>query len=262
MSEFLIQVSALAQGSKNFKVTLKNYLNGQTIPIDTPMEVQPGDQIAWNLMVIAGGRVYQPAFQVDFFGANGAPDSSFFGKAAVTAPGGQTTPFAHVLALQEVIKYSIFADGFGKILDPKIQTGDGTSKYGQVPLGGLMPTYTVIWNYPGANMTYQAGHGSPQHFPADGLNVNLTDTVSFVASVTGDPPSQALDAVFAFDPAHFWISPFTQSQQDLPMSVSSNPTSMFEVVDRIDRPGAVFSFNAETEDGSIRSTSYHFILRD
>jgi len=260
MSDFLIQVSAEAQGSKHFKVTLKNYLDGSTIPLTTTMEVQPGDRLAWNLQVVSNGTVYNPAFQVNFFGSSGASDSSFFGQSAISAASGQTTQFLTVLALQEIVKYTVVADGFGQILDPKIQTGDGTDGIGFTPAGNMAPTYTVIWNYPDTYLYYQAGQNPAQPFPPSGLTVNLKDTVAFVANVTGDPPTQGLNAVFAFDATHFWISPFTQSQQDLPFSVPPNAINAYEVVDRIDPAGTVFSFNGQTDDGSIVSETRQFIL--
>lgn len=262
MSEFLIQVSAVATGT-TFSVTLKNYLNGQAIPTNTPMDVTPGDRIAWNLRVAAGGRLYAPSFTVQFFRRDGTtPDTSFFGQSTVAAPSAQTTQFLHVLALQELIKYSIVADGFGKVLDPHIQTGDGTDMTGHRPQADQVPSYTIIWYYPKPTITYQAGIGRELPFPPNGLSVKLGDEVAFIAAVDGPAPTDSLDATFDFDPNHFWLTPFTQGTQSLPITVPPANMRLFTVVDRKDKPGTVFSFHAENSDGSITSDTCKLILSD
>lgn len=262
MSEFLIQVSAVAKGS-TFSTTLMNYLNGQPIPTNTPMDVQPGDRIAWNLRVSSGGKLYQPSFTVQFFDRTGkTPDTLFFGQSTVAARGGQTTQFLTVLALQKNIEYSIVADGFGKVLDPHIQTGDGTDMTGHRPQDGQAPDYLVIWYYPDPKVTYQAGVGRELPFPPDGLPIKLTDEVAFIAAVDGPAPADPLDVSFDFDPSHLWISPFMQSTQDLPVTVPPEDLMYFEVVDRKDKPGSVFSFHAENSDGSITSDTCKLILSD
>jgi hypothetical protein len=263
MSDFLIQVNAVALNN-GFSTTLKNYLrNGQPIPTNTPMEVRPGDRISWTLQVIVKGKVLQPSFRVSFFNQSGStPNSSFFGQSTIKAPASQTTQFLTVLALQDVIEYSIIADGFGTVLDPQMQTGDGTNRQGNPLIAGQTPSFTVIWNYPDKSLSLKvAAEPTIYSFPSDGLSVKLGDTVAFTADGPNIQRAGPLQAEFSYA-GNSWISPFTQSQQGLPISIPGAPLVVFNVADNVDPAGTTFSFDAENDDGSVTSDTYQFILVD
>ncbi|HKD07219.1 MAG TPA: hypothetical protein VKB79_15050 [Bryobacteraceae bacterium] len=264
MSDYLIQVSAVALNN-GYSTTLKNYLNnGSPIPTDRPMEVRPGDRISWNLQVIVKGQIIQPAFHVHFFDRSGStPDSSFFGQPTISAAGGQSTQFLSVLSLQGLIEYSIVAEGFGKVLDPQMQTGDGTDRKGSPVIAAQTPSFTVIWNYPTKSLSLQVGNEPTIYpFPSDGLSVKRGDTVAFVADGPDVQQAGPLEAEFVYV-GNSWISPFTQSQQGLPLSLPGAPLVLYSVSDNVDHANPnppKFPFDAENNDRSVYSDTYQFVL--
>jgi hypothetical protein len=245
--QYIIMIRAVA-GPSGFQTTLTDYNTKTPISIDQPMVVRPGDTVSWFLRVQAGSNYFTPPFQVSFFqdSAKTIPNTTFFGKASVHVGAGGSSDVLHVITLDGDIHYSVDAQGFGTILDPEMQTGDGTAQHNEK----TRASYTVTWNYPGPDITCVDGHGTPQTFP---VSLEEGDNVSFTA------PAGTPDSASIFFPAgeNFWASPFALNQQSYPIAVGVNPTPNM-AKDYEDPAGSTFSFQGIA--GAQSSDTYQFVL--
>lgn len=261
MSDHLIVVNVTIPPVGDITYKLIDYIGRKAIKKGEVMQLSPGDRVAWLVQVYNGGNAMPVPYTISFFTNEGAANplpanTDFFGASKLDVPETGTSPFLHVRALQRVIKYSVTIPGLGVVVDPDMQTGDGTGQ--GLHTTGVAATYTVTWSYPTTQLTCKDSSGANVPFP---VTLNFGDAVQFVATVATGPVPTNLVAAFTNGGNSTWYSPFTFKAIPLTITVSPAKPGSVLVKDKGDPAGTTFDFHGQdVVTPSNASGTYQFIL--
>ena len=88
--------------------------------IPTTLIVGPGDQVAWQVLVIDQNNNFSyPRYDLTF------SSPSLFGTGSLAVPGGNFSPFLQVLSLTGNTKYTLTVSGINPPSDPTIEIDPG-----------------------------------------------------------------------------------------------------------------------------------------
>jgi hypothetical protein len=218
---FLIQILVTLNPDNPTTTVIRSFYDPK-IKAD-PLKVNVGDHIGWLVQVVVGHERKALPYTIDF-----SKNPSFFGVPSVSVKDGGLSPFLHVLALDDKVKYSVSIPGLITI-DPDIQSGGDTTLGGPKP-ARVPVSYDVYWD---------TAHPTYVMTPLP-LTVSVGDSVTFHATVGGG----AMPANFtvAFD-GNGWASPFNARTGSFTANGGSTTIGPLLVKDT-DDPGASFPLTA------------------
>lgn len=201
----LVQVIVRFKTDGSLDPIMFSYLDQTPLPRDTPLRVNVGDRVAWNVLV--NSAVGRRAFPYDLTFA----DKAFFGVDKVSVPEGGTSAFLPVRSVQGRTSWTLNVTGIGCVFDPDVQSGNDTSVVADL----TPPSYSVTWDldHVPPTLTWKtAGAGDSHNFPMD---IKTGDTIDFQVRSVIPVPSYQVDFDLATEDT-LWASPQSYSENLFP----------------------------------------------
>lgn len=208
--------------------------------------VNPGDQVAWYVVVFANNVLSYPAYELTF------AEPSFFGRGSLSVPAGGHSPYipVHALSLANT-KYTLRVSGISPADDPVMQTDPG----GPLVINLVPVDYQILWDQNGVVWLV----GQPNTPMPAVLPVKYKDTVTFLSQ-----PANTFGAVFDLNPAHqTLLTPFTSVQTGVSTILGDTPAGGAESTGKKDvqhDPDANTSFVFRFKDG-IKADSNPYTIQ-